>query len=171
MLDNQDLIFYAGMVAGTVILYFVVLYLFHDPPRKPEMIRSFWTGGLFLVAGWIADYVGINVLRLWDNSRSLLPELAGIPVGNIPFCFFGGALFILIWHRFHDFVQRLFFALTVAGTCAYFVALTIRSGFLIHYEPYSIVWAYFFWLGFVGFMILTDALYPRFLRSVGRSRS
>lgn len=116
--------------------------------RKPTHLKkAIIVGLIFCAFGYLWDYLGINVYHLWDNTSSILPELFGVPIGNLPFTIFGGALFVLIWNKFETPTTKTAFLFSAAGTCGYFVALTVYWGFLEHYPPYNIGWSYFFWLG------------------------
>lgn len=130
--------------------------------KMKNVVKALIIGSIFLIPGMLADFIGINILHWWDNTGFLLPfEFFNIPIGNFPFVVFGGAFFVLIWNEFKKPVTKIFFLLAAAGTCAFFVALTIHYGFLIHNWPYDIGWAYFFWLGMLSFLVLCDYLYEK----------
>jgi len=135
--------------------------------EKELIKKSLIIGCIWLIPSLLFDYLGINIYHLWDNSGSLLPELWNIPIGNIPFSIFGAAFFILLWNTLNKMdkpertVIKVFVLLMAAGTCGYVVALMIQRGFLIHYTPYNLTWAYFFWLGNLLIMVGCDFLYDK----------
>ena len=151
--------FYIICIIGVAVAFIIYVLKTKTEHWKKALI----IGLLFLIPGMLADYIGINLLHLWDNTANLLPEFFGIPVGNFPFVVFGGAFFVLIWNEFEKPETKVIFLFAAAGTCAYFVALTIFYGFLVHYPPYDIGWSYWFWLGMLSFMVLCDFLYDKYV--------
>ena len=101
---------------------------------------------------------------MWNNTTSIFPELFGIPIGNIPFSIFGGSLFVLFWNEFEKPITKFAFLFSAAGTCGFAVAFTIHLGFLEHYAPYNIGWAYLFWLGNLSLMVFCDYLYEKYMK-------
>ena len=151
-----------------ILLYIILIiactasFIAYAVIAKPEHLKkAIVVGIIFTIFGFLWDFIGINLVHYWDNTSSLLPELYGVPIGNIPFTIFGGAVFILLWNEFERRITKIVFLFSAAGTCGYAVALNIYSGFLIHYPPYNIGWAYLFWLGNLCLMVFCDYLYEK----------
>jgi glucan phosphoethanolaminetransferase (alkaline phosphatase superfamily) len=142
------LTFIAITILGSSTLLFTL--------KKAELVRAFTISIIFTLYGLAFDFVGINILHWWDNTTSLLPELWNIPIGNIPFCIAGGTIFIGLWNKIDKPLFKAIFFFTATGTIAYGVSLAVFFGFLQHFPPYNIGWAYLFWNGTLGIMILIN---------------
>jgi hypothetical protein len=159
----MEITIYIGFIIGTGIAF--LLYVFITKPEKQLLIKSLVVAGIWTVFGLLWDFLGINIFHLWDNTVALLPELWNIPVGNIPFCIFGGGFFVLLWNDFGDekVLIKIVFLMAAAGSCGYVVVLMKEEGFLLHFDPYNSGWAYAFWLANLLMMVVMDYWYDKYI--------
>jgi len=156
----MEILLYVAFIIGCAIG--LIGYTLITKPAKENIIKAFIIAVIWTLFGLLWDFLGINIYHLWDNTVSLLPELWNIPIGNIPFCIFGGMLFVLIWDEFETPITQGAFLLTATGTCGYGVVLLKEQGFLLHFEPYNSGWAYLFWLSQLLMMVVMDYLYKKY---------